>query len=108
MEFRESEEKRLNGNPDLMIGDVSIINITAINGGIQQNVIPPEVTMNISARLSVNVDEEKFESNVREWCKEAGTDIDVSFDKMPRIEPTKLNESNVYWMAFKDVFENDL
>jgi len=27
---------------------------------------------------------------------------------MPRVEPTKLDDNNAYWKAFKDVFENDL
>lgn len=39
---------------------------------------------------------------IRSWCKEAGDDVTIEFEqKNPKIESTKLDESNPYWIAFK-------
>lgn len=108
LKFRASEELRLKTDPKLTIGDVTTVNVTMINGGVQLNVLPPEIKMSVNARLSVEIDYEQFERDIHEWCEQAGGNIDVWMQKLPRIEPTKLNEENTYWMAFKDVLENDL
>lgn len=108
LKFREREEKRLESSEHLTIGDVTTINITRINGGIQANVIPPEITMLVVARMSINIDQEQFERDITDWCNQAGGNIDVEYKKMPRIEPTDLDDNNIYWKAFKEIFENDL
>lgn len=54
-------------------------------------------------RLTPSVDHEEFEATIKRWCEEAGPDVTYSFDeKNPRIENTKLDESNPYWIAFKN------
>lgn len=109
MDFRKNEEQHLKDNPKLTVGDVTTVNITTINGGIQQNVVPPEITMSVDARMSVTIDHEQFERNIYDWCKQAGPDIEVTFiNKLQRIEPTKLDEGNPYWVAFKRVLANNL
>ena len=46
---------------------------------------------------------------IKQWCVEAGNGIEISYiDKMARIEPTKLDESNIFWGAFKSVLVDDL
>ena len=42
LEFRLSQVQALAMNPDLTIGDVTTINITKIDGGVQDNVVPPQ------------------------------------------------------------------
>ena len=107
LSFRKSEEQRLENNPNLTIGDVTTVNITTINGGIQQNVVPPEISMSVDARMSVNIDHEQFEQDMNDWCKQAGDGIEIKFiQKLQRIEPTKLDENNSYWLAFKKVFDD--
>lgn len=109
LKFREFEEQQLKYNPHLTVGDVTTLNVTTINGGIQQNVIPPEVTMTVDIRMSVTIDPVKFEHDMRDWCKQAGTDIEMEFiHKLQRIEPTRLDQTNVYWMAFQNVLIHDL
>lgn len=109
LNFRKSEEQRLKDNPSFTIGDVTTVNITTINGGIQQNVVPPEITMSVDARMSVNIDYEQFERDLYDWCKQAGDGIEVQFiQKLQRIEPTKLDDKNQYWLAFKKVLVDDL
>lgn len=109
LNFRKNEEQRLKNNPEFTTGDVTTVNITTINGGIQQNVVPPEIKMSVDVRMAVDIDWKQFEHNISEWCKEAGDGIEVEFiQKLQRIEPTKLDANNVYWMAFKKVLVNDL
>lgn len=109
LNFRKSEEQRLKHNPNFTIGDVTTVNITTIKGGIQQNVVPPEITMSVDARMSVNIDYEQFDRDIINWCKQAGDGIEIQFiQKLARIEPTKLNDDNLFWLAFKKVLVDDL
>lgn len=108
-DFRANEEQRLKNDPNLTIGDVTTVNVTTINGGIQQNVVPPEISMSVDARMSVTIDHEQFERDIYDWCKQAGSDIEITFiNKLQRIEPTKLDDNNPFWVAFRNVLVNDL
>ncbi|XP_031625181.1 aminoacylase-1-like [Contarinia nasturtii] len=109
LNFRKTEEQRLKNNPTFTAGDVTTVNITTINGGIQQNVVPPEVKMSVDIRMAVDIDWKQFEQNIFEWCKQAGEGVEVEFiQKLQRIEPTKLDANNMYWMTFKKVLVDDL
>lgn len=109
LEFRKTEEQRLKNTPELTIGDVTTANITTIHGGIQQNVVPPEITMTVDVRMSITIDPEQFERDVRDWCRQAGNDVQIEFiEKLHRVEPTRLDDSNAYWMAFKKTLVNEL
>ena len=35
LEFREQEKKRLEENPELTLGDVTTVNLTLMEGGVQ-------------------------------------------------------------------------
>lgn len=107
--FRKAEEQRFKNTPGLTIGDVTTTNITTIHGGIQQNVVPPEITMTVDVRMAITIDHEEFEREVRDWCRQAGTDVQIEFiEKLHRVEPTRLDDSNPYWLAFKKTLVNDL
>lgn len=105
-DFRETQVKRLEENADLTIGDVTTVNITMINGGVQSNVVPPEIQMMTDIRLALDVDQDKFEGMFRNWCNEAGN-IDWEWDlKDPYIKPTSIDETNIYWKAFKSTVDD--
>lgn len=73
-----------------------------LQGGVQTNVIPKEFTAVFDLRVATTVDHEEFEATIKQWCKEAGPDVTHSFErKSPKIEDTKLDESNPFWLAFK-------
>lgn len=109
LEFRKIEEQRFKNTPGLTIGDVTTTNITTIHGGIQQNVVPPEITMTVDVRMAITIDHEQFEREVRDWCRQAGTDIQIEFiEKLHRVEHTRLDDSNPYWIAFRKTLVNDL
>ncbi|KAH8267278.1 hypothetical protein KR018_000679 [Drosophila ironensis] len=104
MEFRDTQVKRLQDNPELLIGDVTTINLTTISGGVQSNVVPPVLTVCFDIRLSLDIDISEFHANLLKWSEEAGGDIEIVFGSnrtKGHTAPTKTNESNPFWVAFK-------
>lgn len=102
MDFRQKEKNKLVNDPSLKIGDVTTVNLTVIKGGVQSNVIPPEMTAVFDVRLACDVNHVEFEKMVREWCAQAGSDVYIEFEqKNPQIEVTKLDDTNPWWVAFK-------
>lgn len=102
IDYRNTQVKRLEDNPELQVGDVTTINVTIINGGVQANVVPPEIVVTIDMRLALDVDHQEFEAMFKRWCVESGEDIEYDFEqKQPKVPPTKTDSSNPYWIAFK-------
>lgn len=63
-DFRDHEYKRLKNNPELTIGDVTTVNLTQIYGGIQNNVVPPELSLGFDVRIAIDVDMSELEQKV--------------------------------------------
>ncbi|GAB1867575.1 N-acyl-aliphatic-L-amino acid amidohydrolase [Camponotus japonicus] len=102
MEFREVEKAKLETPLDIKLGEVTSINLTKISGGVQNNVIPAELKATFDIRITPSVDHEELEATIKRWCEEAGPDVTYSFEaKDPKIENTKLDDSNPFWIAFK-------
>lgn len=100
-EYRESQEKLLEANPDLTLGDVTTINVTKIQGGKQRNVLPPLIELTVDIRMSVTTDTAEFEKMLHQWVEKCGGDIKIEFPiKEPFCPPTKTDESNIYWTRF--------
>jgi len=101
MNWRECEKLRMK-NSDLGAGDITSINLTMLNGGCQINVVPPELTVGFDIRLGIEVNVTTMEKTITKWCKEAGEGVILEFiEKMPYVQPTKLNETNPWWVTFK-------
>ncbi|XP_017778463.1 PREDICTED: aminoacylase-1-like [Nicrophorus vespilloides] len=101
-DFREKEKQKLENNPEMTIGDVMTVNVTMLQGGVQSNVLPPEFSVMMDCRIPVTVDNDKWFETLNQWCKEAGKDVVMEKEQFdPFIPPTKLDESNKYWLAFK-------
>lgn len=62
--FRSAEESKV--KTESQLGDVTTVNLTMINGGIQSNVVPSDITMLFDCRLAVDVDHDAFVQQVRE------------------------------------------
>jgi len=74
----------------------------SLQGGVQNNVIPAELKATFDIRITPSVDHEELEATIKRWCEEAGPDVTYSFEaKDPKIENTKLDDSNPFWIAFK-------
>lgn len=51
MNYRETQVLKLKSNTKLTIGDVTTVNLTTIQGGVQNNVVPPVMTIGFDIRL---------------------------------------------------------
>ncbi|KAF2904640.1 hypothetical protein ILUMI_01524 [Ignelater luminosus] len=106
-EFREQEQKKLKGNSSLTIGDVTTVNLTRLRGGVQSNVVPSEFVLVIDCRIPVTVNVVQFENTLKKWCDEAGEGVWIEYQqKQPQIPVTRLDESNAFWIAFKEASDN--
>lgn len=106
MERRAKEKKLLKDNEHLSDGDVTTINLTKLEGGVQTNVVPPELRVTFDCRVSLNTDHEEFEKWIEEVCKEAGEGVRVDQpDKKKKVEPTSLDKSNPWWVALSSQFD---
>jgi len=105
--YRRSQEKLLADNPELLLGDVTTINITQLKGGKQRNVLPPVIELTVDIRMAVTVNVEDFEKMLRQWTDESGKGIEIEFlIKEIYSPPTQINDnSNKYWVAFKQATE---
>lgn len=65
MDMRAVEEKKLENNPHFTIGDVTTINLTMINGGVQDNVVPPMINVGFDIRIALDLDHKFLYSQVR-------------------------------------------
>ncbi|XP_055708969.1 aminoacylase-1-like [Phlebotomus papatasi] len=107
MDFREKEAQRLENNPDLLMGDVTTINLTTISGGVQSNIVPPMLKIGFDIRFAVDVNLKEFEQQLKNWIKEAGDGIELEFEYRDvfTLPATKLDDSNIYWTAFKGAID---
>lgn len=65
LEFREKEAKRLANNPKtLSIGDVTSVNVTKVQGGVQMNVVPSLFEAWVDCRVACDVDVYEFQETV--------------------------------------------
>lgn len=102
MELRAREYQRLQSDKNLLLGDVTTVNLTMTQGGVQCNVIPATLEAGFDIRLATDVDIVEFENQLRKWCSEAGGDIELVFiQKEPHVPVTKIDSSNQYWQALK-------
>lgn len=101
-EFRDSQVRLLESNPNLSTGDVTSMNVTILKGGVLQNVVPAVIECSVDCRVSINIDPVKLETMIRSWCKEAGKGAEVYFSvQETKVTPTKLDSSNKYWESMK-------
>lgn len=64
MDYRAQQVELLKNNPDFSIGDVTTVNLCILKGGVQTNVVPPELSAIFDVRLAVDVDHDAFEKMV--------------------------------------------
>ena len=106
IDYRNSQVKRFKDHPELFIGDVTSVNITMMNGGGKKDFVPPTFKVTVDIRLALDVDHQEFENMFKKWCEESGEGIVYEFEqKQPKVPPTKTDESNIYWIAFKKAID---
>ncbi|KAL1500804.1 hypothetical protein ABEB36_006246 [Hypothenemus hampei] len=106
-EFRRKEVEKLANDSSLTLGDVTTVNLTTLKGGVQANVVPPELIFTIDCRNAITVDNAKWEEEIKQWCQEAGKDVWIEWEqKEPQVPITKLDTSNIYWSRLKQTFDD--
>lgn len=106
MDMRRHEAAKLDNNPELNIGDVTTVNLTMLEGGIQNNVVPPELTVMFDIRLALEVNHDDFLTEIKQWCEEAGGNITIDFEQKDEyVEPTNITPDNIYWTAFNSAVD---
>lgn len=68
MQLRLREAQRLKNNPRLTQGDITTVNLTMLEGGLQSNVVPSEMRLTFDLRLAIDVDHVAFEEQVCNSC----------------------------------------
>lgn len=64
LDYRENEVLKMKNN-NLDIGQVTTVNLTMVDGGVQPNVVPPTLTLTFDVRIALDVDHQQFEEMVR-------------------------------------------
>ncbi|XP_051172765.1 aminoacylase-1-like [Leptopilina boulardi] len=106
MKFREIENNKLK-TLNLKPGEVSTVNLTMLKGGVQINVIPEELSVGFDVRLAPDVDHEEFRKMIKQWCEEAGDGVYFEIIGNKRVEGTKLDDTNPFWLAFKKACDDN-
>ncbi|KAL7027801.1 hypothetical protein ACKWTF_005592 [Chironomus riparius] len=105
-DFRKSQEKLLEDNPDLELGNVTSINVTKMSGGKQRNVLPAFIEITVDIRMALDVDLNEFEAMITDWTKACKRKVDIEFPtKEPYCAPTKVDETNIYWTGIKQALD---
>ncbi|KAJ6640740.1 Aminoacylase-1, partial [Pseudolycoriella hygida] len=100
MDYRSDEIKKIGAGVPL--GEVTNINLTMINGGVQKNVVPAYIKLVFDIRLAVGVDQDAFEAMILRWCEEAGGDIVLRhLLREPTAPVSVTDDTNPFWVAFK-------
>lgn len=106
MEFRGQEEAKLEAGKCLLLGDVTTVNLTKLEGGIQHNVVPNEFKAGFDIRIAPTVDMEKFEARIKSWCEKAGADVTYEFVfKSINTKTTSTSKDDMWFKAFSGALD---
>ena len=107
--FREEEKTRLESNPGLTMGDVTSVNLTRMEGGVQVNVVPDKFVLNFDIRISPTTNMVQFEDRLRGWLADAGADVDLEFivEKFTDQSLTSISENDPWYNGLLRAFKNN-
>ncbi|KAJ8302061.1 hypothetical protein KUTeg_021048 [Tegillarca granosa] len=107
LEFRAQEEKKLKGNACLRLGDVTTVNLTNVQGGLQFNVVPEEMFAGFDIRITPTVNFEEFENKIKQWLEECGEGITYEFHQKCMIQnTTSTSTDDPWWGAFSSACDS--
>lgn len=103
LDYRESEKQKLEkSDACITLGDVTTVNLTGLEGGIANNLVPAELLATFDFRIAPSVDLEKLEDQLKKWCQLAGEDVQYQFlQKCPQQKMTTHDDTSPWWIAFK-------
>jgi len=68
--FREKQRKILEADSKLTLGDVTTVNLTMMEGGVQMNVIPNQFKIGFDIRITPTTNLKQFEGMLQKWIDE--------------------------------------
>jgi len=103
--FRQEEKARLQANPSFTLGDVTSVNLTIMEGGVQTNVVPDKFALNFDIRITPTTNMVEFETMLRKWLDDAGSDIKLEFlSKFTDQTMTSVDDKDPWYSALKSAF----
>jgi len=63
--YRAQEKARLEADPTKTLGDVTTVNLTIMEGGVQTNVVPDKFKLTFDIRITPTTNIEEFEKDIR-------------------------------------------
>ncbi|KAL3125025.1 hypothetical protein niasHT_000630 [Heterodera trifolii] len=106
--FRERQRQLLLSDPNLRLGDVTSVNLTKIEGGVQTNVIPAQFVAYFDMRVTPTDDFQQMEAMIAKWCKEAGPDVTFEFVQKGMCKSlTPTDASSPWWHAFSSALSEE-
>ncbi|XP_064610402.1 aminoacylase-1-like isoform X1 [Liolophura sinensis] len=108
LELRAKEENKfMDCDSCLKLGDVTTVNLTKLEGGVQVNMVPNEFVAYFDIRLNPREDLVAFEEQLKSWFAEAGKDVTYEIlEKGYCHQLTSTDKSDPWWNAFSSTLEN--
>lgn len=101
LDFRAEQEKKLQSDGCLLLGDVTTVNLTSLGGGVQHNVVPNELIAGFDIRIPPTVDLVAFEEQIKKWCTDAGDEVTYELkQKDMNQKVTSTDKDDMWWSAF--------
>lgn len=106
LQLRDDEERRLKAN-NLTLGDVTSVNLTMIEGGVQPNVVPTEFKATFDMRITPTMNLIELEKRIESWCKAAGEGVSLKFVQKNVVQAmTSTAADDPWWSAFCKALHN--
>jgi len=103
--YREQERKKMMEDPNLTLGDVTSVNLTIMQGGVQTNVVPDKFDLTFDIRITPTTNIVEFEAMIRGWMKEAGSELSIEFlQKFTDQTLTSIDEGDKWYSALRSAF----
>ncbi|CAH8873505.1 unnamed protein product [Trichobilharzia szidati] len=106
--FRKEEQLRLeNSQGKLTLGDITTVNMTMVNGGVQHNVVPEKLLASFDIRLTPSLSLDSLKEKLNQWAISAGGQIEFEYSntgvdlKQSVVFPNE--SSNPWWFTLIDV-----
>jgi len=103
--YRETEKKKLESDQSLTLGDVTSVNLTIINGGVQTNVVPDKFELTFDIRITPTTNIVEFEAMLRSWMADAGEGLTLEFmQKHSDQTLTSVAEGDPWYSCMREAF----
>ncbi|KAF7259640.1 hypothetical protein EG68_02633 [Paragonimus skrjabini miyazakii] len=110
MAFRSSEKARLeNSAGQLTLGDVTSVNLTKLNGGVQHNVLPSVLSAWFDVRLTPSLTLDCWKIQLNTWAEEVGGGVEFEFVNTEcnssQVLVSPVDHPDLYWCTLDRVCE---